>query len=531
MARFPQSQTLPMLFVAIAMAVCVIVPEHVSAAGWAKYIGGAGYNNIKGMASTPDGGWIAVGDVEPYDTGETEGWILRFDSAGDVVWQKSLGLNGPQELLYSIRSTPDGGYIAVGHVWYSVGELDYWIVKLDSAGNVVWQRLYGGYGMEMAENARGTSDGGYIVVGYTEHYGEYGDCWVLKLDSFGNLVWEVSWGGASKDCAKDVLETVGGYIVAGWTFSVGAGGGRDGWLMKLDHNGHVVWERTVGGGGGDDAFESIQPTGDGGYVVAGSTSSFGAGYDDAWVVRFDAADNIWWQKSYGAADQDSGKCILPTSDGGYVLVGTLGYWWDSWFIKLDAAGVMLWQMAYGGAKGDEAWSVVEVPGSYVLGGYTNSFSSSGCHGFVVSVPSNGDWIPNCSGLYGYLPITETSTSAISMDWSLGVSQPPVGGRPGNAQVASIYMRVTEVCGGSVGPSISRISARTAKPGSTATVYGTGFSSTASKNTVYFGTKRAPISRARTTSLRVTIPRVKKGICDVYVVVNGQPSNKVQFLVK
>ncbi|MDE2180364.1 MAG: hypothetical protein KGJ40_05895, partial [candidate division NC10 bacterium] len=223
----------------------------------------------------------------------------------------------------SIRQTTDGGYIVAGYTTsFGAGNADAWVLKLDATGAVQWQKTYGGVGYDEATSIQQTTDGGYIVAGYTNSFGAgYQDAWVLKLDSTGTVVWQQTYGGTDYDYATSIQQTTdGGYIVAGRTRSFGGAGFDDAWILKLNSTGTVEWQKTYGGTGGDEAT-SIQQTTDGGYIVAGSTS-FGAGNADAWVLKLDAVGAVQWQRTYGGAANDYATSIHQTADGGYIVSGT-----------------------------------------------------------------------------------------------------------------------------------------------------------------------------------------------------------------
>jgi len=264
-------------------------------------------------------------------------------------WAKTYGGSGG-DFASSIQQTTDGGYIVAGST-YSFGAsydyFDFWVLKLDSNGNVTWQKTYGGSGDDVATSIQQTTDGGYIVAGLTDSFGVAGyendDFWVLKLDSNGNITWQKTYGGSDYDYAYSIQQTTdGGYIVAGSTGSFGADYG-DSWVLKLDSNGNVTWQKTYGGSG-DDVASSIQQTTDGGYIVAGSTDSFGAGGSDAWVLKLGSNGNVTWQKTYGGSGDDVATSIQQTTDGGYIVAGSTdsfgagGYDYDFWVLKLDSSG-------------------------------------------------------------------------------------------------------------------------------------------------------------------------------------------------
>jgi len=203
-----------------------------------------------------------------------------------------------------------------------------------------WNRTYGGTDDDQAFSVRQTSDGGYIIAGLTYSFGAGScDAWLVKTDTSGNMVWNKAYGGTSWDDAKSVVQTSdGGYIIAGYTYSFGAGGG-DFWLVKTDSNGEMVWNKTYGGTDDDYAY-SVQQTIDAGYIIAGLTESFGAGWEDFWLVKTDSNGEMVWNKTYGGTGNDWAFSVQQTSDGGYVIAGLTGsvvavtYQQDFWLIKV-----------------------------------------------------------------------------------------------------------------------------------------------------------------------------------------------------
>ena len=348
---------------------------------WQKSLGGASGDDLAyDVENTTDGGYVIAGYTFANDGdvsgnhGNTDCWIVKLNAAGTIQWQKTLGGSGYDE-AYAIKATPDGGYIVAGNnrsndgdVSGNHGSYDYWIVKLDSTGAIMWQKSLGGTGADYARAIENTLDGGYIVAGYTSsnngdvtgNHGEQ-DYWIVKLDGNGTMVWQKTLGGTSSDFAYAVQATAdGGYVVAGGSSSTngditGNHGGQDFWIVKLDANGTILWQKSIGGTSNDFAF-SIKTTIDGGFIVAGeSTSSDGdvvgnQGGTDYLIVKLDALGTIQWQKTMGGNNNDVPSDIQVTADNGYVIVGysssnsgdvtgNHGYQ-DYWVVKLapDALG-------------------------------------------------------------------------------------------------------------------------------------------------------------------------------------------------
>ncbi|MCK9447725.1 MAG: T9SS type A sorting domain-containing protein [Bacteroidales bacterium] len=347
---------------------------------------------------------------------------LLYAQAPEIEWQKSLGGSG-MEVAFSIQQTSDGGYITAGYsnsndgdVSGNHGDRDYWIVKLDNAGNLEWQKSIGGSHEDWAYSIQQTSDGGYIAAGYTfsnngDVSGNHGasDYWVVKLDDTGNIQWQKCLGGSGYDSAKSIQQTSdGGYIVAGSSesndgdVSGNHGGYGDYWVVKLDESGNIQWQKCLGGSD-DDYYAVIQQTSDGGYIVAGASWSSDGDVTgnhnstDYWIVKLDIAGTIQWEKSLGGSSEDWPESIQQTSDGGYIVAGEsksndgdvtgnhdngeqLG---DYWAVKLDATGNIQWEKSLGGSEQDWAYSIQQTfDGGYIVAGYSysNDGDVSGNHG-------------------------------------------------------------------------------------------------------------------------------------------------------
>jgi len=283
------------------------------------------------IQQTSDGGYIVAGsnesfNADPYDRW-ADFWVLKLTSSGDIEWQKTYG-GAYGDTAYSIQQTNDGGYIVAGELMSTgVGHLTaLWILKLSPGGGIEWQHKYSRSGWDLAHSIQQTSDGGYIVAGYTASSGTGGGgLWILKLYSTGDIEWQCSYGAKQLNGASSIQQTTdGGYIVAGYTATSSGPGERDVWILKLSSEGDIEWQKTYGGDN-DDGTSSIQQTSEGGYIVVGFTVSFGAGGSDIWVLKLSPTGDIEWEKTYGGSDSltwsDSGSSIQEKKEGGYIIAG------------------------------------------------------------------------------------------------------------------------------------------------------------------------------------------------------------------
>ncbi len=305
--------------------------------------------------------------------------------------------------LYSIQRTSDAGYIATGRTKsYGDNNYDLFLIKADKSGNILWQKNYGGAREDEGYSVEETADGGYIVAGRTRSYGSgMYDVWLMKVDPSGEKIWDKAFGGALDDEASSIKQTIdGGFIIAGNTKSFGSGM-YDVWLLKIDQFGGKIWDKTIGGSR-DDMGDSIQETRDGGFVVAGTTGSWGNGDSDALLIKIDSNGNEQWKKTFGGPRSERnpwsrGWSVQQTADGGFAMLGSTnsvgsgGY--DIWFIKTDANGDKIADKVYGGAYDEEGGSLVKTrEGHHILIGSTRSFGSGGFDAWLIMTDQNGERI-------------------------------------------------------------------------------------------------------------------------------------------
>jgi hypothetical protein len=435
------------LFVMLMVTISVMSQPAVQ---WQHLYGGTGDEMLYGFSNKPtsDGGAILCGNTTSSNTGTFTGLtnnggldavIIKLDASGNTTLQKLYGGSADDE-LDCIRQTSDGGYIAVGDASSSNsgtltgmtnnGGKDGWIMKLNSAGGIVWQKLLGGSGDDYLFSARQTADGGFIISGQSTssnsgtlagitNNGGTDDGWIIKLDASGNTVWQKLLGGSGFDRFIESAQTTdGGYIAAGTATGsdgtltgVTSYGGLDGWIIKLDAAGNTTWQKLYGGGS-DDQFGTVEQTTDGGYILAyaaanvnsvnGTYTKAGYGQYDGWVVKTDSLGNLQWQQILGTSSQDYFDGVQLTSDGGYILSGqstssiaqnhgsltglTTYGGLDGWIVKLNGAGDVQWQELLGGTLDDNLFAVQETSdGGYFASGYTSSSNT----GTLTGLTSNG----------------------------------------------------------------------------------------------------------------------------------------------
>jgi len=361
-------------------------------AGWERTYGGSNNDWGYSVAQTSDGGFIITGLTASFGTGSLDFYLIRTDAYGDTLWTRTYG-GSAGDWGYSVAQTSDGGFIITGFTAsFGAGGIDFYLVKTDAYGDTLWTRTYGGSGADVGYSVTQTSDGGYIVAGSTASFGAGNwDVYLVRTDTYGDTLWTRTYGGGSTDHGNSVKQTSdGGYIVAGGTESFGAGEG-DVYLVKTDAVGDTLWTRTYGGGAGDIG-NSVAQTSDGGYIVAGS--SFGAGLTDVYLVKTDSVGDTLWTRTYGGSDDDEGYSVAQTSDGGYIVAGRTESFGagsgDVYLVKTDAVGDTLWTRTYGGSSTEWGRSVAQTSdGGYIVAGYTYSFGDTLGDIYLIKTDSLG----------------------------------------------------------------------------------------------------------------------------------------------
>ncbi len=347
---------------------------------WTKTYGGTNRDCATAIKQTSDGGYIMAGCTESYGAGNKDVYFIKTDSMGDEIWSKTFG-GKESDLATSVQQTSDGGYIIAGMTSsFGKEKSDAYLIKTDSQGNEQWSTRFGGIGIESANTVQLTSDGGYIIAGYTGSIGQgKQDVYLIKTHSTGEEIWSKTFGGTYNDQATSVQQTSdGGYIIAGYTESFGVGD-KDVYLIKTDADGNEVWSKTFGGTEIDQAT-SVQQTSDGGYIIAGDTESFGVGDKDMYLIKTDVDGDKVWSKTFGGPRLDLATSVQQTSDGGYITTGhTESYGQgslDVFIVKTDPEGNERWSKGLGGSGVDSANAIQQTSdGGYILAGYTESLGA------------------------------------------------------------------------------------------------------------------------------------------------------------
>jgi hypothetical protein len=350
---------------------------------WEKAFGGSGWDVGYSVQQTTDKGYIIAGWTSSYGAGSTDVYLIKTGARGDVEWEKTFGGIG-REFGYSVQQTTDKGYIIAGWTSESIDIAgDVYLVKTDKDGHLLWEKSFGGADNYNGRSVKQTSDGGYIIAGWTSSYDDY-RVFLIKTGSKGDVEWEKTFEGVGDAFGYSVQQTSdNGYIIVGKTTEAIDIAG-DVYLLKTDSNGNLLWEETFGGYG-DDGGYSVQQTSDGGYIIAGGTLSFSENQylpiQKVYLIKTDSRGFAEWEKTFGGDLGNSGNSVQQTSDGGYIIAGgTLSYFSggsDVYLIKTDSDGNILWERTFGSSDdSNNAYSVQQTSdGGYIIAGETGDYGS------------------------------------------------------------------------------------------------------------------------------------------------------------
>lgn len=439
---------------------CLLEESVQSQIQWQRALGGSGEEFMDGdklIKQTPDGGYIIAGTTNSGDGDVTfihtayEFWLVKLSVFGNIQWEKTYG-GSNSEQCRSICLASDGGYVLVGESYLSndgdvsgnQGLMDFWVVKIDSMGNLQWQKTLGGSNFESANAVDEANDGGFYIAGFTNSNdgnitGYHGgtDGWLVKLNSSGNLLWEKAIGGSNSDEISSISSTTdGGCILGGTTYSndddvSGNNGLSDLWLVKFDSIGSLQWQKCLGGSSNENAGiqgASVLQTSDNGFVIAGTTTSNNGdvtgyhGMGDIWVVKTDSTGLFQWERAIGGSDGERLSSIAQTNDGGFVILGdtwstdgdisitNYGTWLDYFIIKINNLSVPVWQVHLGGSDSDIGGAIIQTADSgYLVGGKSMSNDYD-----VIANHGNWDiWVAKLSLTTGIEDANESNGISIS----------------------------------------------------------------------------------------------------------------------
>lgn len=342
------------------------------------------------VIETEDGGFAVVGYSGSFGAEREDIYLVRLDAGGELLWQRTYG-GARDENGWAVVETAAGGFLVAGFTNSAgAGGMDIYLLAVDMAGELLWERTYGGPEDEFGWDMAASADGGYLIVGQSASAGAgEEDGLLLKVDATGEEMWRQSYGGADEDRLFSIALLADGRIVlAGTTRSFGAGQ-RDAYVLLVDGAGVVLQEHILGGAE-DDVAHAVRPTADGGFVVTGYTRSNQARDYEVWLQKFDVAGEREWEAFAGGSEEDRALYGEQTADGGYIVTGRTRSFgaagWDVLLLGFSPAGAVLWQETLGGPAEDTGYTVRVVDGrGYIITGETYSFGAGNGDMYVILV--------------------------------------------------------------------------------------------------------------------------------------------------
>ncbi|MEO0136911.1 MAG: T9SS type A sorting domain-containing protein [candidate division WOR-3 bacterium] len=345
---------------------------------WTRAYGGYYPEYGYSVKQTYDGGFICVGITMSYGNGGYDAWLLKLNTGGDTVWTKTYGGNY-DDAGYQVIQTSDGDYVIVGKKNnYGTTYDDVWLLKVNSNGDTLWTKAYGGPHNDYGRSIQQTSDGGYIIAGGTCSFGQgtptYWNIYLIKTDNQGDTTWTKVYGedGFVDDIAYSVIQTTdGGYLICGCT---GLHPQYDLYLIKTDSNGNVLWTKKYGGTGQEIGYSVIESNGS--YLAAGYTNSYPPNPSNFYLLKLNPTGDTIWTKKYDLGGDEHGHCIKEAYDGGYIITGFTylpnQYAQDICLVRIDFNGDVIWTKIF--QKADHFDDAVEIQrtddNGYIIVGYT-----------------------------------------------------------------------------------------------------------------------------------------------------------------
>lgn len=375
----------PTFMVTLVFLVQIVPAQTV----WQRSYGGAGWDYGACIQQTTDGGYIITGSTNSFGN-EDQVYLIKTDSLGDTLWSKIYGGTG-DDYGGSVRQTTDGGYVIAGSTTSFGNGYQVYLIKTDSLGDTLWTNNYGGIEEDQGYSTQQTSDGGYIITGYTSSYGNGYQVYLVKTNAIGDTIWTKAHGTANYEWGFCVDQTNdGGYIIVGDEWS-----SYKAYLVKTDSLGDTLWTKTYGPSYIQNWGRSVQQTADSGFIVVGGTIST----PHCWfvlLIKTDSLGGILWGRTYGTSDWDTytlGQSVQQTLDGGYVIVGktnVIDDYYQILLMRTNATGDSLWAKMYGGGGSEEGLYVQQCQdGGYVIVGTSRSWGNSD-QVYVIKTDADGN---------------------------------------------------------------------------------------------------------------------------------------------
>ena len=402
----------------------VLIQEHSCAQPdtlWTRWYGGTSDDEARSVQQTDDGGFIVAGWTESFGAGGKDVWLVKTDAQGDTLWTKTYG-GTSDDGAWSINRTTDGGYIITGWTYsFGPGSSDIWLLKTDAQGDTLWTKTYGGTNEEWGNSAKQTSDGGFIIGGSTKSFAAaYWDFYLIRTNAVGDTVWTRAWDNdLNDDRGCSVLETAdSGFVIVGY-YWYDNGWNLGAWLIKTDSDGDTLWARSYGGAYLTRGY-SVEQTSDDGFIIIGQMRfSYGAP-SDLYLIKTNSTGDSLWSKSYGGPNDDAGNSVVQRPGGGYLIAGNIqssgkdGR--DVWLLETDADGDTTWTMTYGGTGDEEGLSVNKATaGGYIMAGYTTSHGAGGKDFYLTRLTYDVPHVLSASPTQNQLNVSVNNNVSVTFD--------------------------------------------------------------------------------------------------------------------
>ena len=374
-------------------ALACLITSNISGQGWEQFYGGPEAESGESVQQTSDGGYIIAGMTNSFGNGSNDVYLIKTNENGVELWSQTYGGTGIDH-GYSVQQISDGGYIIAGMTnSFGNGGYDVYLIKTSENGVEQWNQTYGSPYEDYGYSVQESSDGGYVIVGYTETLGneEY-DVYLIKTDGFGIEQWTQTYGEETWNFGNSVQLTLdGGFIICGFTGNIEPYEYYV-YLIKTDWNGIEQWSQTYGTEFAHLGY-SVQQTSDGGYILTGSSLSLSTNFD-VYLIKTDDNGVEQWSQTYGGTNVDEGYSVQQTTDGGYIIAGYTGSFgnglYDFYLVKTDGFGIEQWSQTYGATGIDQGYSVQQTTdGGYIIAGETRNKEGGEWNVYVIKTDSEG----------------------------------------------------------------------------------------------------------------------------------------------
>ncbi|MFX1300088.1 MAG: hypothetical protein ACFFDE_04025 [Promethearchaeota archaeon] len=347
---------------------------------WNRTFGGSDPDIGFGVVEVSSGGFACVGETQSSGAGDSDVWLVRTTADGSPLWSQTFG-GLYSESGHVVLEVSTGGFAIAGYMQsIDTWSDDIWLLRIGTSGNLLWNKTFGGLSRDRCESLVEVSSGGFALAGTTEYEGTVsGDFWLIRTTGAGAHLWNQTYGGTAQEVCEAMIEVdAGGFLMAGWTTSIGFGA-ADAWLVRTDANGNLLWSRNYGAKLNDKIY-AVTEVSTGGFLLLGATRSYSVGETDVWVIRTDAFGNMVWNQTFSGPGYDDGRSVVELSTGEFALLATTTSYGaggiDVWLLITNSTGNQLWNQTYGGTDHELGYQLTTVStGGFAIIGYTRSYGA------------------------------------------------------------------------------------------------------------------------------------------------------------